>query len=360
MMNARSFASATCAALVLTAAPHVFGQSPTPPVTPGTFNGLFQETELARHESSGFLSAKVTAKGSISGYLFLAGTRLPFSGRWPTNGSMPSIAVKRPGTNAVTLHLTPFDLDGIEGFVSDGHWLSPLLADRQVWHKTLHPATAFAGAYTTSIDRGAGSDHPNGFGFGTISVDVAGMVKLAGTLGDGTKVAQKTAVSAHGLWPFYVPAYGGKGSVFGWMPLSNSDHTSATVCWHKGNGVTGQRYPSGFGLTPPMYISPFVPPAAGNRVMNITQGYVALEGGSLPNTVVTELSLSPDNKIINLGQNQLAMAINPRTGLMTGAVNAPNGLRLKFSGIVFQAVDVAVGLFLGTNHSGSVVVAGEQ
>lgn len=357
-MNALS--SVTCAALTLAAAPLAFSQATTPPVTPGSFNGLFQDAVVARHESSGFVTAKVTPQGAISGYLILAGTRLPFSGRWPTNGAMPSIAVKRPGTNSVTLHLEPADLDSLEGFVSDGIWTSPLLADRQVWHKTLHPATAHAGAYTTSIDRGAGSDNPNGFGFGTIAVDLAGMVKLAGTLGDGTKVAQKTAVSARGLWPFYIPTYGGKGSVFGWMPLSNSINTSATICWHKGNGATGQRYPSGFGLTPPMYVSPFVPPAVGQRVMNITQGYVALEGGSLPSALVTELSLTPANKVINLGQNQLAMSINTRTGLMTGAVNHPSGTRVKFSGIVFQAVNVAVGLFLGPTHSGSVVVAGEQ
>ncbi len=354
-MTLRTSVSAAWAALVLAAAPQI---SAGPAPSPGTFNGLFREGSTNRHETSGFISAKVTPNGALSGYLILAGTRHAFSGRWPTNGSNPSLSVPRRGTNALTLAIAATDADTLDGTITDGNWSSELLADRLVWLKTLRPAATHAGKYTASIDRSVGSNRPDGFGYGTISVDLAGTVKLAGVLGDGTKFTQKTAISAHGLWPLYVAAYGRNGSISGWMPLSNSLPTDAAVFWHKGSIPTSPRYPNGFTLTTPMHVSPYVPPIVGQRVININNGFVTLEGGALQSAVINELSLGTNNKVTNLGAYQLSLTIKLPTGSLSGSMSL-DGVRQKFSGVVIQATDLGVGHFLSPQLSGAMVMTGD-
>ncbi len=357
--NACSFATVGSIGLLLAAAPAALSQTSALPVNAGTYNGLFSESAAPRHETSGYLSAKLTPQGALSGYVIVAGSRLSFSGRWPTNGSQPAIVVKQKGTNVVTLHLAPSDPDAIEGMVMGSSWTAPLLMERVVWHRTRNPAANFAGRSTMTVYRGESFLQPNGFGYGTLTVDAGGTVKLAGALGDGTKVAQTTTLSASGWWPCYVGAYAGKGAIFGWIPLSNRTNTSARVCWHKGPGVSGQRYPNGFLLTPLMFVSPYVPPAAGQRVINVGQGYITLEGGRLTGPIVNELSLNPANKFTNLGRNQLSVSVNLRTGLLSGALTA-NGVRLQFGGVISQAVDMGVGHFLGASDSGAMVIAGDR
>ena len=43
-----------------------------------------------------------------------------------------------------------------------------------------------------------------------------------GTLGDGTKISQKTLLSKNGQWPFYNSIYKGSGSVLCWVTFTNS------------------------------------------------------------------------------------------------------------------------------------------
>ncbi len=346
-----------CAALILGWSSAAMAQ-PSLPVTPGTFNGLFRNISNLQHETSGFISAKVTAKGALSGYAILGGNRHAFSGRWPTNGSLPSLQVVRRGASALTLNLTNTDLDTLEGTLSDGTWSSALLAGRQVWHKTERPASPHAGTYTAGIDQSAQPNHPDGFGYGTITVDLAGAVTLVGALGDGTKAVQKTALLANGSWPFYVPAYGRKGSISAWISLSNSMPTDGNVFWSKASDPASRRYPAGFTLTAPMHAAPYVPPAMFQRIINISHGYVALTGGPLASPVVNELSLSLDNKVTNLGLNPMTMKINLRTGLVKGSLKV-GSLVNKFAGVFMQSVDLGAGHFLGTTNTGAMIIAGD-
>lgn len=329
------------------------------PVQPGTFTGLFQEVATPRHETSGFITIKVTPQGALSGQLIAASGRHAFSGRWPTNGAFPVLTVNRRGTNALILSLFPATPDALEGTVSDGTWVSILSAERLIWHRTLHPATHHAGKFTASIDRSDGPDRPNGYGYGTFTIDAGGMVTFSGVLGDGTKVAQKSALGVNGAWPIYLSPYASKGSIFGWVPSDNSTNTASRLCWHKASVSPGTRYPTGFAITPPIWVSPYTPPAKGLRILNITQGYVTLEGGLLAGPVVNELSLTAGNTIVSLGRNPLTLTFNLKNGLLAGTATI-DGTRLKFGGIVFQAVDMGVGHFLSPSQSGAVIFAGDS
>lgn len=330
------------------------------PFTAGQFSGLFHEDDEPRADRSGFVSVKLTAQGAFSGYLQLGAARLALSGRFDSLSSTSRVDVARGNASPITVRLSLDDTDTLAGTVSDGTWSARLAADRQVWNKTTRPATAHAGLYTTSLDRGSGGAEPGGFGYGTATVDSAGALKFAGRLGDGSPVSQKVTLSKTGLWPVYLPAYANRGAVLAWVPVSNHIDTAGRTLWTKPSGVPGSLYPAGFSLDPRLFCSPYVPPAPGERLMQVSTGYITLEQGPLAQPLTTELELGTDNKVRPLGAQGLSLKFTPKTGLFSGTVNAPGGgPKIKFAGVVFQAADLAVGHFLGSAQSGSVVIAGD-
>jgi hypothetical protein len=329
-------------------------------LTAGTFNGLFLQADAVQNDRSGYVSVKLTPQGSFSGSLLLAGKRIPFAGKFNSLPSSVSLTLPRAGASPLSLTLDLSDVDSIQGSVSDGNWTVPLSADRLVWNKSTAPATEQVGQYTTSIDKVNSPDQPNGYGYGTVSVDSGGAVKFLGALGDGTKVTQKSAVSPSGRWPFYLAAYGGKGSVIGWIPLSNTNKNISPWVWTKEAGAAGPLYPSGFNIATRLFSSPYQAPAPGHRVIEVSNGYAVLEDGSLDTPIVNELVLSAQNKVQNMGDHKLTLTFVTKTGLFNGTVVEPGtGIKIKFAGIVFQADDLAVGNFVVHSESGSVVVAGD-
>ena len=326
----------------------------------GNFTGLFFQTDAVENGRCGYVSLKLTPQASFSGYLLLAGKRLRFASSFESVSSSTEVSIPRAGTTPLTVVLSLANADSLQGYVSDGSWTVPLSAERLVWDKKSAPASGHAGQYTTSVDRATDAAKPNGYGYGTVTVDVGGTVKLIGALGDGTKVTQSATVSKTGLWPLYVSGYGGKGSALGWVPLNNATNAIAPVVWTK-DPVAGPLYPDGFKISTRLFCSPYHPPTPGNRVMQVSEGYAVLEGGALTALFVNELSLSSQNKVTNLGDYKLSVKFVPKTGLFTGTVNEPGtGTKLKFSGIVFQTDDLAVGTFIARSRSGSIVIAGDR
>jgi hypothetical protein len=67
------------------------------------------------------------------------------------------------------------------------------------------------------------------------------------TLGDGTKVSQSTILSQEGQVPFFDSLYGKKGSILGWLTVSNST-VNGTVDWFAPAEKADKNFPSGFTL----------------------------------------------------------------------------------------------------------------
>src|SRR5205823_6330909 len=91
--------------------------------------------------------------------------------------------------------------DQVSGHITDGTWISTLLANRAVFNSKTNPSP-FAGSYTLVLP--GTNDVPSlpaGDGYGTVRVSAAGLARFAGALADGTKFSQGTALSRHGLSP---------------------------------------------------------------------------------------------------------------------------------------------------------------
>src|SRR5206468_3396655 len=118
------------------------------------------------------------------------------------SGRAASTVLRRGSTPLnVQLQLDLASGDQIRGSVSDGQWTAKLQADRLIFGKTQSPAS-LAGNYHLIIPADLqNSFSPGGDGYGTVKVDAGGNVLFTGTLADGTKVSQSSALSRQGFWP---------------------------------------------------------------------------------------------------------------------------------------------------------------
>ncbi len=337
------------------------------PLLKGAYNGLFYDTNDVQQNNSGFLTMMIGDAGAYSGKLRLNGKNLSVSGAIGAYG-FGGNTISRPGTNPLVLSLSLDLANGTEqltGTVSEetssnSVWTANLVADRAVFNaKTLQAPQA--GKYTLIIPVDTNSAAgPGGDGFGTVTVNTAGAVSFSGTLSDGTKVTQRTALSKSGQWPFYAPLYKGKGSLISWVTFTNETDTDldGLFNWFK-QTQTAKFYPGGFTNEAMIAGSRFIPPTATNLVINITNGIVGFTNGNLMADFTNHVLLDAKGKVLNQGANKLSLSISKSSGTFSGSVTPPGGGKaVSFKGALLQKQNVGSGFFLGTNASGRVSIHG--
>jgi len=273
--------------------------------------------------------------------------------------------VRRPGTNALTVELA-LDLNGgsghVTGRVFTAQWDAALLGDHDVFDARTSRAP-FATNYTLAVRGDSQAElRPGGDGFGTARVDAGGTVSFAGTLADGSKVTQKTAVSRNGNWPFYLALYGGKGSMLGWLTFGDgpTNDLGGKLSWIRPPSITSALYPAGFAFDTEVDGSVYTRPGTG-RVLDLTNAVVVFTGGNLSAPITNPVMLGPDNKVTNEGSNRLVLTVVTPLGLIHGAVTPPEGANsLPFRGVLLQKQRSGAGFFLGTSQSGRLLLQARQ
>jgi hypothetical protein len=252
----------------------------------------------------------------------------------------------------------------ISGTVSDGIWLAQLDGDLPGFDGKNHIWPKQQARYTMSVLGGnAPTNVPSGNGFGLVTVSSAGSIHLSGTLADGTSISQSVPVSKDGFWPAYVSLYSGKGSVVGWITLSNAlaEDLSGAINWIKPaqNPKTTKYYPAGFVFPTTATGSRYQAPGAKTNVLSLTTAQFITSDGNLPTSLTNQIAFGPNNRVTNVSGPKLTLTITPSTGYFNGSVIPTNAhaKSLTFKGVVLQDQQTALGYFLGTNQSGSVFLS---
>jgi hypothetical protein len=331
----------------------------------GTYSGLFYDrTNGVSLGSAGYFSAVTTTKGTYSAKASFGGKTYTFSGGFNNAGHATAL-ISRGATRPLTVQLQLVDAAGgeqLRGTLTDGNWISDVSANRSVYDKAQNPA-AVADSYVMRLPGDLQSaSSPGGDSFGSVKVDASGNVVWSGSLSDGTKVTQKSAVSAQGTWPLYVSLYGGKGCVMGWIQITNSG-LSGSVVWLKSGGAAGKYYPAGF--TNQLEVSgiPYRPPPPGTRLLDLSDGIgkLVLTGAGLGTPANNSLKLELNNKVTDLSGNRLSLSVTANSGLFHGSVlNPDTGKPITFQGALFPDWNVGLGYFLTPNQSGQVYLAPAQ
>jgi hypothetical protein len=325
----------------------------------GVYAGLFAETNNLTSTNAGFFSATVATKGKFSAKLLMAGHTYSLSGSFTTNGTYTR-SFSGPGGTWLTaqLNLDLASQDAITGTVSAGAWSAPLRANKALYSRT-SPAPQGGKKYTLAIQSSdADASQPTGYGFGAVTIDVAGNVKFSGTLGDATKVSQKTFLSKQGEWPLYLSATAGKEILQGWLVFTNTPDSdfNGTVSWMK-QAQRAKLYPNGFAFTNGVgVVGSLYTFTKGVPALHLpTGGLVLLQQGNLPDDFITPFTLDSNNKV--LGTNKLSLALSTATGTFKGSVPVPGSKKpIAVSGALFQKQNAGFGCFLGTNQTGRVTL----
>ena len=353
-----------------------FGANPFSNVA-GSYNGLFPtHYSEVTETNSGFISANLTAgRGAYSARMLLDGGAYPFSGSFDLTGDATN-TIRRAGNTPVTvwLHLdlgSPFD-NHLTGSVSNADWLSDIFAERAVFNARSDKATAYAGRYTMIIPPGTGAPEtvPGGYGAATLANSLGGTAALAGHLGDGTAISRSAAISQDGDLPVYVPLYSGKGSLWGWLSVSNNatnlppQTLSGAVSWIK-TPVRGKSlYTNGFSVQTNVLASVYEPTNA--DILPSTNYTLTIAGAGQSSPLVYSNVWVINGKFTNSGAatnptNKLAVSFSASTGRMSLTFR-PTGGRADVAaeGVVLQGMATnGAGWFLGTNESGSFLLQRE-
>lgn len=331
----------------------------------GSYSGLFYDkTNGVNLASAGYFSAVTTTSGGYSAKLSFGGHTYSVSGAF-NNAGHATAFISRGVPRPLTLQLQLADATGgeqLRGTVADGRWTSDLVANRLVYSKTLNPAVV-ADNYVMRLPGDAQSaTSPGGDSFGSVKVDASGNVVWSGSLSDGTKVTQKSTLSAQGTWPLYVSLYGGKGCVMGWIQFTNNA-LNGSVVWLKSGGVPGRYYSGGFTNQLEASGIPYKSPSVGTRLLDLNEGTgnLILTGGGLASPASTSLKLDLNNKATDLSGHRLSLSLIPTSGLFHGSVlNPDTGKPVTFQGALFPDWNVGLGYFLTPNQSGQVYLAPAQ
>ena len=338
----------------------------------GTYRGLFYETGGVALASSGGFTLTTTVKGTFSGSLQMASGRSVFNGHFETNGTAEVVVKRRTGNLTLDLQvdLLTGDSTKIIGNVTDGTFNAPLSGDRAVFNIKTNPAPQ-APRYTLVVEANpAATNSPQGDGFATVTVNKSGVLQFSGTLADGTKVSQSSAVSSDGEWPMFVAFPGGRGSMLSWVNVGTTSTNAVTgdVTWIRtpsskaygsGGGSTKPRlFADGFMVVTTLTGFPYVRPASGTPVLGFTDGRAVFAGTDLSSSITNDIVVSATSRVTNLSSNKLTLSFNLPTGTFRGTVADPN-LATKhytFSGVALQGTNVGRGYFLGATQSGTVLV----
>ncbi len=309
---------------------------------PGTYNGLFYDTNGVSPLSAGSFAAKVTSRYAYSAKLVLNGRAYSVSGTFDAAGQDSRPIARSGGLSKlnVTLQLVHLDTTGgdqIRGTLTDpGHWQAEIVADRLVFNRSTRKATAYAGSYTLVIPPAANG--PDGSGFGTFKIDAGGILKWSASLADGSKVTQASAVSAQGYWPLYASLYRGKGLLTSWLQLAGGG-SGGKLLWIKSPGAIAPWFQGSFTNSIDAAMSPYSKSAIAGLFQN---GNLSFSGGTLSESLTKALTLDVRGQSISPPASQLKVTLNPASGLFRGTTSLLSPLTQKVS---FQGVLVPNGLY---------------
>jgi hypothetical protein len=321
----------------------------------GIYNGLFMQAATTE-ETAGMLSSlDVTASGTYSGKLLIAGGTNPIGGAFSDSGQASNYVrriTKDGGPLTLTMTLnwndSPPNITGTVSGTNGEPWEASLTAE--------FAAKESSSAAYTALLPPAGT--PPGYGYLLIT-NHEGSFVLSGSLADGTSFSQSVPLSGKSDLPIYGNLYGKTGLLLGWMSLE-SGSPAGNLTWIKKASRSPALYTNGF--TNPIVVqgSSWTNPLPHKAAIDFSSGQLDISGGILLSPLMFNVAVSNNNALVKLSEsptNSLTGSINPKTGLLTITFgNGAGKATTTAKGAVLQNESNAGGFFLGKTNAGVILL----
>jgi hypothetical protein len=199
----------------------------------GTFTGLFFDpnTNRIHLEDSGFVTLKLTKRGTFTGKLTMNTGKYPFGGQFDSFGRNNFSVIRRgraPAVLALQLDLSG-DTDQLHGAVTTAAGTnlltSDLLADRNVFNPPAHPAPQ-AGRHFFLLQPPSDVQGQS-IGMTSTRISPSGKTQIHGSFNDGQKFSLGTAISKDDNVPFYISLSRGTEAIIGWLQFGKTPEDPA-------------------------------------------------------------------------------------------------------------------------------------
>jgi hypothetical protein len=314
----------------------------------------------------GTLTGRLTKTGLFTGKVRIGRLVLPFKAQFNAQGQLtaPVLIVKKGQvyTIALDLDLTEGGARLLTGTLSGGGIDATVQGERTQFTKG-GAAPPQLGSYTILLPPSAENTdtrYPAGIGFGRVTVNKAGAVRLVGRLGDGTMISTSTFISETGFWPLYAQPYGRRGSLSGVVTFdakSPEHDLSGSVEWVKEAAFDDEGFPQGFsGRSDVIGTRAIAPPAGARRFLHAAP--------AAPEAALPELSIeSPaafDGRDITVSDPTVEITYRMQSGLFRGEFveQTSQGAKVRhFSGALLgPKVNLGGGVLVRGDRTGAVIL----
>lgn len=333
------------------------------------FSGSYSASLLTTEATPAFAGActfAVNASGSFTATISIAGTTSRVTGRFGQDGDVLIRLAKANLTYRFVLASGPHPT--INGTVSAIARAYTFRAQRAGFHATKHPFLE-KGSYTFVLQPGSAiSTAPAGTGIGTLKVDAAGKVRLAGRLADGTPFSQGSTLAESALaplnlttsWPFYCSPYKKSGFAAGQAAFqTDSPSLVGKVLWKKPTNAKGGHYGTQIATTVTLNGDKFIPGSSSTFILKAGARALTLAAGDLSTEIDKTATLTAPKLfgITPLGDDKVLLSVDPKSGLLKGSFIHPKSkTKVDVQAVALQEQDFVSGYFLGPTESGSLTI----
>ncbi|HWN94191.1 MAG TPA: hypothetical protein VNT99_04095, partial [Methylomirabilota bacterium] len=320
-------------------------------ITNGAYKGLFFPGTNGPLRSAGAISINVSPNGLYSGRLAPLGANYTIRGKFDATGSDEISGVR--GTETLLLQLAFSTTDSISGIYLDHTHSASSVA---LWHvekfTTANPSSQ-AGTYSFLISPTLDTQTAvvSGYGFGNLTIDSLGRIRMEATLGNGTEIAQKSSLLTGDIWALVASTKRARESILSAVGFTTNHVFDSDLKWFSPDfpGKTNQNAKLNGSL--------YVPPSVA-RLFNWTNGVMTLSGGGLPAGLFADLELNDDGSFtIPVNPNNIQLNLPDATGGITGTFTHPGTSAVTpLRGAVLQSSNMAAGFFLGSTSSGAFTI----
>ena len=321
---------------------------PLPAGVAGAYSGLIDRHAL-NLDLGGSLDITVAESGIYSGNLLLGTVAYPLTGQlaWDAGAGLARInplLTRKPGTP--NLSNLPFQLDLAfdpgSGVLSGtvGHPLAHNTV--QVLAKRRSTGGGWVGTHTLALlpppAALASLSYPHGTGYLSLAIASSGKVTAEGRLADNTSILKSLNLTESHQMPVFVAVNSGRGSLLGWLTLSNSPTalTDGSLTWQRSAAAApASPYDAGFLLhTLTAEGQRYSAPAAGSPVLGMgltpSNAWIQFTHGDISSSAQSSLaninltltgSSTAPVKLPPTANNplSLSMVLSPRSGLFSGS-----------------------------------------